>query len=489
MKYKIRGGKKFYLSNFFRFFLSGLSGVILAFSFPPFNLWYLAWVGFLPLLFSLREKSILNFFLGWFAGFICTTILLSWLVKVAGPIYFILPIYLGLYWGIFSFLLCSLQRKGRIFIGACIWFFLEILVTHLLTGFPWLLLGLSQWKNSIILPFAGISGIYGISSLIILANLSLFYGFRKRYVVSLLVSILIFLSVSIYGKNFGRETFSRTYTIKVLIVQENISSTEKKSAYEILNSYYDTTAKILKKEKGVELVIWPESTFPDYLLEDKKILRKLIKFTKRYKCTILLGSVSKKNGNIYNSAFFIAGEKIQTYNKIHLVPYGEFIPGGKFHFIERTYEKIAHYIPVMKHGKEFTLFNFKEQKISSLICFENIFPEITREFVKEGCNAFIVITNDSWFDKSFGPYQHFTHNVFRAVESGKYFVQTSTTGISGIISPSGKIEHLIENNGEKTFVKGILVSEIPILKKQTFYSKYGDIPFFLLTLIFMGVLL
>jgi len=411
-------------------------------------------------------------------------------VKISGPVYILLPIYLGLYWGIFSFLLCSLKRKGRIFIGVFIWFFLEILVTHLLTGFPWLLLGLSQWENSIILPFARIFGIYGISSLIILTNLSLFYGFRKKHVTSLVVSILIFLSIFIYGKNCRIERFSNTPTIKVLIIQENIPSTLEKPADEILDSYYATTAKILKKEKEVELVIWPESTFSDYLLEDKKILNKLIKFTEKYKCTILLGSFGKKNGNIYNSAFLIDGKKIQTYNKIHLVPYGEFIPGGKFHLIERTYEKIAHYIPVLKHGKEFTPFNFKEQKISSLICFENIFPEITREFVKEGCNAFIVITNDSWFGKSFGPYQHFTHNVFRAVESGRYFVQSASTGISGIITPSGKIEHLITgNNGEKVFVRGTVVRKIPLLKKRTFYSKYGNIPLFLLTFIFTGVLL
>jgi len=479
--------KKEKLPLFLRLILPGFSGILLSFSFPPFNYWYLAWFGFIPLLFSLDKNSFVNFLFGWFSGFVFFGFLLSWLIKVAGPIYILLPLYLSFYWAIFFGVLHILPERGKIFIGAGIWFFLEIIVSYLFTGFPWLLLGISQNKNLFILPLARIFGIYGISIVLILSNLFVFYGFRRKHIFSFVLSVLIFASIFYYCKKFKLEEKPDSY-IKILIVQGNISSSEKYPPEKVLKNYYETSVQILNKEK-VQLVIWPEGSFPDCLLENKKNLNTLIQFTKKYKCGLILGSFSKKNNNFYNSSYFINEEEIKTYNKIHLVPYGEFILGEKMPFIRKIFIKLAGYTPYLTPGKEFTIFNLQKEKVSTLICFENIFSEIPREFIKKGSNLFIVLTNDSWFGKSFGPYQHFSHNILRAVETGKYFIQVSSTGISGVVSPLGKVEDIIKDNNKEIFVKGYLIKNVPIFKKETFYSKYGDITLFILILIFIGVLI
>ncbi len=469
-----------------KFVLCILSGILLFLSFPPFDHWYLALVGFIPLLISLDEKISLNFLKGWLSGIVFYSFSLYWLKSVSGYWYLVLAIYLGLYWGLFSFLLTSLPPAGKIFSGMCIWFFIETLMANLLTGFPWLALGLSQWNNPFILPFSAISGIYGISMIVVLSNLTLFYGFRKRYGMSLIISSFIFLSIFFYSQSYS-PAGKKISPVNLLIIQENIPSNTLINPMDIFTSYYLTTEKLLKNKK-VDLVVWPESTYPDIISKKKKILSKIKDLTKKHNCGIVFGSLIEENGNIFNSAIFIKGEKIRIYRKMHLVPYGEFVPGRKFQFIKKIYSRVSGVpLPDLTPGNKYTIFKINGLKFCTPICFENIFPRIIRNFNIKGSNLFIVITNDSWFGKSAGPYQHFAHNIFRAVETGKYFIQVSTTGISGVVSPTGKIVSSVGN--KKIYVKGFIFEKIPSVEGETFYSKYGNLPLFIFSSIITGVFL
>lgn len=476
-------------SFLFCFSLSVATGIILSFSFPPSGRWYIAFFAIIPLLFSAEEKSWRNFLSGLIAGFVFYAITLSWLYNVAGVVYLLLALYLSIYWGIFLYLIFVLPEKGRVFTSAFIWYLLEIVVSGLLTGFPWSLLGTSQWQNRYLLKVAGLSGVYGISFLVILANLVFFYVFRKRYIVSSLISVIIFIGVfSLPGDTIYRSV-THTGFLNVMIVQPNIDASLQENPYTILKTIELLTFENFP-ERRQDIVIWPEGIFPDDIEEYPDVLEGLKAISKSNDFYLMLGTFTGTEKGVYNSALMVKGGEVQVYRKNHLVPYGEFILGARFRVIKNIYENIAGYIPTITPGNALTIFTMdRDRKIAPLICFENIFPEMARDYVRAGGEVFIVITNDSWFGRSVGPYQHFAHNVIRAAETGRYFVQSSLSGVSGVVSPFGTIEDTVQQNGEKLFVKGVLNTSIPLFDGETLYSQVGDIPLFILSVIFMGVIL
>ncbi len=479
--------KKIKLKNNFLLNLvaSVLTSILLFFSFPPFGLWYFAFFSFIPLFLICRKKHFLNFFYGLLSGFIFYSLSLSWLKNVSGFIYLLLALYLSIYWAIFIFLIFSFDDRKIIFLGSCIWVFLEILMTNLLTGFPWLLLGLSQYRNYYILKIAKFSGILGISFILVGFNLFIYtflkrtFSFQQIFFLLVTASFLFLTKIpekKIFKGNLNIMLFQPNFLPSEIAIEEN-----KKVIFSILKKSLDI--------KNVDILIFPEGTFQGNIFEDMDLLEKLKNISEENKCGILIGCFTGKEENLYNSGVFIEGDKIEIYNKIRLVPYGEFILGEKFKFIKKIFLKIAGYTPNLKKGKEFKVFKYKNIKFATLICYENIFPEMVEKFTKEGIDFFIVITNDSWFKNSLGPYQHFYHNVFRSIETGRYFLQAGLTGITGIINPDGKIEKIFEKNGEKLFASGILFSSLSIFVYETLYSKYGIYPFFLFCLILTGILI
>ena len=475
---------KFKNNIFQKFFGCLISSILLFFSFPPFKFWFFAFFSFVPLFLICEEKKIINFFYGLFSGFIFYSFSLYWLKNVAGPIYLFLPLYLSFYWAIFLYSIFSFDTKKIILFGSCLWFFLEILVSNILTGFPWLLIGLSQYNNQYFLKIAKFTGIYGLSFLIIGSNLFLYTLFSKKLSIQnffFLLIIFVFFPISKFSE---RKIFKGE--INVLLIQPNLilKNIELEENKKIFN-------RLLKevKYKNLDLVIFPEGIFQGNLYENKDLIKLLKKFSTRKYCGILLGTFTETEGNFYNSSVFINGQNVDVYNKIKLVPYGEFILGERFRFVRNTFLKIAKYEPSLSKGKEFKVFQYKNFKFSSLICYENIFPQIVENFVRNGADFFVVITNDSWFEKSIGPYQHFYHNIFRSLENGRYFLQVGLTGVTGVINPDGKVEKILEKDGEKLFVDGFLFCPLKIYTSETLYSKYGIFPLFLFCLIITGILL
>jgi len=470
-----------------RLFFCSLSGFILSLAFPPFGFSQVAFIGFIPMLASARENRGDNFFFGIFTGLIFYSFSFFWLYKLAGFIYLLLALYLSIYWGIFLYTLYKLPPKGRIFLGAFIWFFLEIIVSNLITGFPWLLLGLSQWQEFFLLKTARLCGIYGISFLVILANLTFVNIFKKKYFYSSVVAILIFVAIFLITP----EKFYKAKPvgeINVMVVQPNIISENNVEPEQVLYLLKEMTLSNLEKE-GATLVVWPEGSFSDVLEKYPALVNDIKLLCNKYSLYILMGAFSTDDTNIYNSALLFGEDELQVYNKNHLAPYGEFILGGRYSFVRNVFEKVAGYTPYITPGNELKLFSLNGHKIAPLVCFENIFPDMTRELNIKGAQVFLVITNDSWFGKSAGPYQHFAHNVMRATESGKYFIQASLTGVSGVISPEGKIVETIESDGKRIFVPGTLSFKAPLKEGKTFYSRFGEVPLFLVGIFFIGMIL
>ncbi len=267
---------------------------------------------------------------------------------------------------------------------------------------------------------------------------------------------------------------------------------EPGSKEENLERYLELTEKAMKNKP--ELVIWPESAVNTYLRLDEPIRKTLFNAVKEKNFYLLTGTLDSRKGKDFNSAFLISpeGEILQTYDKMHLVPYGEFVPGGRFPFLKRLATKFiisaAGFAPDFSPGKNWTIFSLPAENFATLICFEDIFPGLSRGFTKKGANFLVNITNDSWFGSS-GASQHFAISTLRAVENRRYLLRAANTGVSGVIAPSGKILKKVGKNGKTIFVSGFLDAEIQPSSSLSFYTKFGDAPLMLFCLGLIIVLL
>jgi apolipoprotein N-acyltransferase len=192
-----------------------------------------------------------------------------------------------------------------------------------------------------------------------------------------------------------------------------------------------------------------------------------------------------RDDRMYNVACFIAGGEVSYHAKLHLVPYGEFLPGRRFRAVRAVYRRASPMIPETTPGSEYTLFPLGGAKFAALICFENLFPELAAEYAARGAEFFVTLTNDSWYGDSPGPRQHFAHNAFRAIETGRYVIQVATSGVTGIVSPDGRVT-LLEENGRNVCTAGVLRGTVTPLRTRTVYGILGDLPLMLALLLLTG---
>lgn len=461
-------------------FLVLLSGAVLIFAFPPFSLWFYGWLCFVPILLFLDDKNFLNrFFYGFIAGFVFYVITLHWVFFVAGFFYLFLAFYLAIFWGLFFGLIFSFSLKTRIIIGASLWYFFEILIQYLMTGFPWIFLSLSQWSFPFTSRIASVTGSSGLSALMIAVNLSFYSMIKHRKFLPLLVSffVLFFLILlpNVLPIDFNQKT------VKIAAVQGNAGYFGQ-NPEDSFGKYKELTDSI---EKKFDLVIWPESSYPEVFKKESHIYQYLIE--KSYYFPVLIGTMTEENKKIFNTALFLKNGRINKYDKKHLVPFGEYVPGKNLRFIKEIYLKKFGSIPEITPGKKVAPFYLNSDKFCVLICFENIFPHIAQNYLKYSPDFFIVITNDSWYKNSFAPYQHFAHNIFRAIETGKYFVQVSTTGLTGFTTSEGEYK-IFKKNGNTLFVEGVMEINVPVNKKiKSFYGIIGEIGIFWLFILLTGV--
>ena len=464
-------------------FLSFLSGLFLSLSFSSFNLWLFAWCGFIPLFIALENKSLRQTFLiAYLCGVVFWSLTIYWLIHVTLLGQIILVLYLAIYFGLFGCVI-YFSRSGsisyRLFFLPVNWVLLEYLRSYLFTGFPWALVGLSQYKNLPVIQIADITGAWGVSFLVVLVNAAFYLALRKqsRVKVFLICAIILCLSLiyGFYKLSYKPVFLGREKSLKISVVQGNIPQHlkwNKQAVNFILNNYKELTLAAAAKDKP-DLIIWPEASVPGLLGQDDAEFFQVFSLAGQLDTNLLVGAVSYLNQNYCNSALLInqQGALAATYSKLHLVPFGEYIPlKNIFPFLE-TIAPIGDIQP----GREYTIFR-QPADFGVLICFEDLFPELSREFVKRGAKFLVNITNDAWYKEGSAPFQHFAASVFRSVENRVYLARSANTGISGFIDPAGRILGVVQNNqGKEIFVQGYNSQSIYLSAgKRTIYNRYGD---------------
>jgi len=498
--------------------LSILAAVLLSLSFTSFNLWLFAWCGFIPLFIALENKSLRQaFVLAFFCGVVFWSCSVYWLIHVTLLGQTILVLYLAIYFGFFGCIIYFsrfLSVSSRLFFLPANWVLLEYLRSYLFTGFPWALIGFSQYKNLPIIQIADITGAWGVSFLVVLVNAAFYLILRKqsRALVFFICTATFLLSL-IYGfyKLSYKPVFSgKDKSLKISVVQGNIPQHLKwnKQAVDfILNNYKELTSVVAAKDKP-DLIIWPEASVPGLWGVDDVEFAKVFSLASQLNTNLLVGAVCYLNQNYFNSALFInqQGSLAATYNKLHLVPFGEYIPlKNIFPFLE-TIAPIGDIQP----GREYTIFKQPANTFAPprsglstnpgdnggigfgvLICFEDLFPELSREFVKRGAKFLVNITNDAWYEEGSAPYQHFAASVFRSIENRVYLARAANTGISGFIDPAGRILGIVRNSrGKDIFVQGYNSQSICLAAgKRTIYNRYGDFFIVFCLLLDIGVII
>jgi apolipoprotein N-acyltransferase len=385
-------------------------------------------------------------------------------------------------------------RLEAVFFLPFIWLFLEILREFVpFGGFPW---NLSGYMISYINPIAQISsitGIYGLSFLVLFLSVSVFYFFYKRSFNSFLIITFSFLCVVglfIYG-NIKINSYNYSgKKVKISIIQGNIPEDMKMSVEgkpQIIKKYVKLIKEAYYKDKP-DLIVLPESSLPFPPLSiNSKLKIEFLRDIKDVKVPMIIGfdNYFLRNEHLYlYNSMFLFNEKhkvVNYYNKIKLVPFGEYVP-FPFKIFETLFPYLEGYD--FMRGRQMKILVYKRFRILPLICFEGIFPNFVASNSKRKPNLIVNITNDAWFKKTSAPYQHFEMVRIRAIETGNFLVRAANTGISAFVSPTGKI---IKSLG--LFEEGYITAQIHLQIKETFFEKHRIQLFYFSLLLFLISLL
>ncbi len=486
-----------------------LSGLLLTASFPPANLGWIAWFALIPLLKSIQGSGPVQAFkLGFAAGFAHFMTLVYWVVFVMGhyghldwtvalSILVLLALYLSLYPASFS-LFFSLLGGSRLvsFKAAGAWVGLEYVRSFLLSGFPWCLLGYSQFQRLEIIQIADLVGVYGVSFLIVLANtliytLLLDRSFPKRGSMRwefplVILTITSSLAYGLQELHFSDGQRKAPRSALVAAVQGNIDQAVKwNPEYQGKTIQRYRRLSLSTSNQKPELVVWPETSVPFFFQDDGELGRQVLMISEEMGAHLLFGSpaYSLERGVpvFHNRAYMISPEPrvLGYYDKVHLVPFGEYVPLKRLlFFAKRLVVSAGDFAP----GKNVAPIGPPHLSVGVLICYESIFPELARAHVKKGAQILANLTNDAWFGMTSAPYQHFSMAVFRAVENRRPLVRAANTGFSGFISEKGEVMERGDLFGEE-----VLLARLP-LENSTFtvYTLHGD--FFAVALLILSLI-
>ena len=428
--------------------------------------------------------------------------LTKWFSYIAAVGALLLFFYLALYFGLFAFgyVLFSRHRLSqRLVIQPSVWVVLEYIRGHLFTGFDWASLGHSQYGNLCLIQIADITGVYGVSFILVMGNIFIKEMIplwerkpslqKKAKLVLILSMLVIFSSVLGYGAYHLRQAQKQgqeNTTIPVAVIQVNIPQEDKwdlRAWQGIMDSYLAISEQAAKQRPA--LLVWPETSYPAYLWENKAYFEKLQAFVRKIKIPLLFGAVLKEGEVYYNAAFLLSeeGEVVEIYRKIHLVPFGEYLP-------------LRSMIPFLDHlvdigdftaGKKWTTFSFpvapagqrRTGIFSVLICFEDTVARLSRQFVGRGAQLLVNITNDAWFGDTHAPWMHLQSSVFRTIENRRDLARAANTGVSCFIDRWGRIRKYVQEGeggkAKKTYISGYAIAPVEFNDQITFYTKFGDI--------------
>ena len=476
-----------------------LSGILLVVIQPPVPLSFLAFFALIPLLLTLEGEESLrrSSIAGGVTGAVSFLGLIYWVIvavhKYGGIniylsflILLLFVVYLSVFIGVFALTVSYLRKKWAVplYLSAPpAWVLLEYVRGLLLTGFPWSFLGHSQYHFLPFIQIISITGSYYLSFLIMAVNCIFFTFLTKKRVPSAYVAVIgvLLLSTLAYGYVTLRTGENDRETLKAAIIQGNITQDVKWDEEFKLNTvrtYYQAT---LRGGKGADLVVWPETAMP-FLFDSEAVIGRYIRALPAMTgARLLFGSVSREDGRFYNSAYVLGpdGREEGRYYKGHLVPFGEFTPLRAYlPFLERLSVQVGDFFSGKSHAPVRTGIG----NIGILICYEGVFPYITRETVNDGAQVLVNITNDAWYDRTSAPYQHLSSYVFRAIEADRYVLRAANTGISAIIDARGRI-----HEPTPLFTPATVTGGFALKNTRTFYVRYGDY-FILLMVLYLATL-
>jgi len=478
---------------------AALSGVLLALSFPKYGHPAFAWIALTPLLIALSRSMSLSraFWLGLLTGTVYLWGTLYWLstvmtryggINLAGSIAINAAFiaYLALYPALFAVLVRRLMMAfgaAALVAVPLVWTATELGRMYVFTGFPWVLLGYSQATVLPIAQAASVVGVFGLSAIVAAVSAALAGVVITRALRPAALVIAGVLLIAVWGnvRANNAELTREGQPIRVGVIQPNVLEEERETpgkAPEILGRDLSLTQEALSK--NVSLVVWPESGLSPYTIEDFPDVARAIRQTaQQARVPILVGSDQyqwKAAGSrrevekSFNAAFMIGadGATGAVYRKIHLVPWGEYVPlkdwltivGPLVRAIGRGFDA----------GDTMTLLPLGNHPVSTAICYEIIYPDLVRRFVLQGSELLTTITNDSWFGATSAPYQHFEQASMRAIEEGRYLVRSANTGISGIVDPYG---HVVARTD--IFHSAVVVGDVRLLRATTIYTRIGDV--------------
>jgi apolipoprotein N-acyltransferase len=485
--------------------LALLSGVLLALSFPRFGHPAFAWISLVPLLVALsgwRGRP------GHLAGQpphrAWTMGLLAGLIYFVGTVYWtsdvvatfgglstpfallamvLLAAYLALFPAVTALIVARLVPRGgpaAIFFAPGAWVATEFFRGYLFGGFPWVPLGNSQVTVLPVAQLASLLGVYGVSALVVFVNASIAYALLtegRQRIRALVVTAAILMSVAAWGSvRIGGGSLTREGTpLRVGLVQANIAQEDKwrsSEARRIFTTHIAMTRDVVRR--GAEIVLWPESATPFTFEGDAEGESAMRALAREVKVPILFGSdqeVSSPAGH-FNAAFLLGpdGGTRAVYRKIHLVPFGEYVPFSQWlSFFPPLVQTLAGFAPFTP-GTAVVLLPVGDRVISTAICYEVVYPSLIRQAVQGGSQLLTTITNDGWYGRSSAPFQHFEMASMRAIEQGRYLARAANTGISGIVDPYGR-----QTVRSAIFEQAGLVGDVRLLTSRTMYSVLGDV--------------
>jgi apolipoprotein N-acyltransferase len=516
------------------------SGLLYTGCFAPFNLTWFCWIALTPLiaaiLFSGKESRhpwLRNLALGYVTGLTFFWTALSWLTTVTILGWFVLQFYMAIYFALWAWF-CGLVRpreaRGQLSVGkwdqmlaqarsttalprspwtkstnnllvafllAAAWTTQEWLRGWVFSGWGWNGLGVALHDTWPLIQIAEFTGVAGLSFMVAFANVILVttayrlvleartHTTRPHFDLTLTMAAIV--GVLTFGLR-ASQLSPPTKPLRVAAVQSNVPQNQKfdpQFTAKIFDKFRRLSEIALRSNPPPDLLIWPESSMPGPMLTEPESNKFVMDLAASAESDLLLGTIDEENRDVYNAALLISdgGERVQVYRKVHLVPFGEYVPGR--HRVPLLARIVGDQVPGdFSAGREYTVFSLtnSDVRVAPLICFEDTIGELVRQFVlptetNPGANLLVDITNDGWFLHSAGSHQHLANAIFRCVEMRRPMVRAANTGVTCFVNQSGRITQVLRDESGSTFTEGVLTGEInvPMEHELTFYARHGDL--------------
>lgn len=495
--------------------LSLLSGGLQILIFPKANWFFLCWIAFIPLLYALLrgrggEGELLDsegrslrpftlrqgFVVAWVSGILWYIGTCYWIYPVmhgygnlntlaSGLITMGYCLIMGMHHGVFGMLVVLLARRsnlgnrGPLLLAPVFWTALEFFRDRVI-GVPWQPLGGAQVDNIPFTQIAQLTGVYGLSFAIMLVNCAftaglLLFGRRRKNLLISAAAAAVALQIGV----FVRPAMPST-TRQAVLVQQNapiINGWTQEQYDRLIAELAQISVQAEPKNPpgSPDLIVWNESPAPFYA-DDPRFLAWITTIARSANSYVIAGSIghadakdAQGNRQPLNSAIVVdpQGNVMGRYDKIHLVPFGEYVPFKNLLFFA---DKLVHEVGDFARGTDRKVFDLNGTKAGVVICYESVFPDEVREFAANGAQVFVNISDDGWYGETSAPYQHLQMSRMRAIENHRWVLLSTNNGITAVIDPLGRVINKAERN-----VRAVLIARYAPQMETTFYTSYGDI--------------